>query len=200
VSSAEVEQVGWSGTFARLCGCAALVVLFWVAWRWGGTAAIMLAGCVAALIQLPTLFYRGVVVPLLWGVQCPSCSGWSLVRIASVSFGYRFYECVDCGQRCKRSDIDSPWEDASDLGDAIMYKPKLASLRPATDWRNFALGIGLVAGLAACSWAGWLIGGERGMVICVILGSVGYSWRTTRHHPPEPIPARPVLWDRDVDQ
>ena len=199
MSSAEVGRDDWRGTFARHCGFAALVVFICVAWRWGG-AAIMLAGSVAALIQLPTFFYRGVVVPLLWGVQCPACSGWSLVRVASVSFGYRFYECADCRQRCKRPDMDAPWEDASDLDDAIMYKPKLASVRPTTDWGNFARGIGIVAGLAACSWAGWLIGGERGMMIGVILGSVGYSWLTARDHAAEPIPARPVLWDRDVDR
>ena len=43
--------------------------------------------------------------------------------VACISFGYRFYRCDYCGQRCKRLGYDSPWVDSSGMDDDDTYKP-----------------------------------------------------------------------------
>lgn len=87
-----------------------------------GVGIFLLAGFLAAPIVLVRVLRNGVIVPFFFGVQCPTCREWGLVRVACISFGYRFYRCDHCGQRCKRMDWESPWVDSSGMEDDDMYK------------------------------------------------------------------------------
>lgn len=91
--------------------------------RTGVVGFVLAAGFVSALIYLPLTLWRGVISPLIRGIACPTCRERSLVLVACMTFGDRFYRCAACGQRCKRADAESPWRDASRKEDADMYKP-----------------------------------------------------------------------------
>jgi hypothetical protein len=41
--------------------------------KYGGVAMILGAGFISAIVSLPIALYKGVLVPLLRGVQCPTC-------------------------------------------------------------------------------------------------------------------------------
>jgi hypothetical protein len=72
--------------------------------RYGVVALVLGLAFVTAAIGLPIAFYKGILVPFLRGVQCPICHEWGLVRVACISFRYRFCRCERRGQRCKRLD------------------------------------------------------------------------------------------------
>ena len=103
---------------------AILAVWGLLAWRFGLLVAFLAMCFLASCIQLPLYFYKGIVIPLIRGTQCPACHGWSLHKVAEVAFGYRYFECSDCGQRCKRYDMDSPWWEASSFEDETAFKPE----------------------------------------------------------------------------
>ena len=72
-----------------------------LAQRFGLTVAVLATGFVCGLIRLPIRVYSALIRPLIRGNSCPTCQEKSLVRVAAVSFGYRYCECIRCGQRCK---------------------------------------------------------------------------------------------------
>jgi hypothetical protein len=59
----------------------------------------------------------------LWGLECPACGARGMRRFAVTSFGYRYFRCGECGQKCKRG-ILGAWADASGRADQAVYKPR----------------------------------------------------------------------------
>jgi hypothetical protein len=168
---------------------------------YGGLALILGAGFVTALITLPGVFYRGLLVPVLHGVQCPTCREWGLLRIACISFGYRFYRCEYCGQRCKRLSYESPWVDSSGTEDEDMYKPipLFGPIRKREAARCVLLALATITALFLFPLLGFLIGGERGGYVGSVIGvSIVLSASHRREKKIMRIP--PVLWDREVDR
>jgi hypothetical protein len=173
-----------------------------VVYKYGVLALVLGCGFVAAAIGLPNAFYKGILVPLLRGVQCPGCHEWGLVRVACISFGYRFFRCDYCGQRCKRLDYESPWVDSSGKEDDDMYKPipLFGPRRREQATRCVLLAIGSLAILLLFPLLGSLIGGERGGYVGSAIG-VWISVLVVTHQREEKkiMHVAPVLWDREVD-
>jgi len=180
-----------------------LLIALWCigAYKYGFMATILVGGFLSALITLPIALYKGVLVPLLRGVQCPYCGEWGLVRVACISFGYRFYRCDHCKQRCKRLEYNSPWVDSSGMEDDDMYKPihffGPARKREASICALKALGT--ISAAFLFSLLGWLIGGERGCCFGSVVGAVIVVSITQRDEK-KIIPIAPVLWDREIDE
>ena len=173
-----------------------------VACKYGMTVLVLGGGFITALIVLPVGFYRGVVEPLFRGVQCPTCREWSLARVAALSFGYRFYRCDSCGQRCKRIDRESPWIDASAIQDDDMYKaiPYYGANRKREASITALRTLGGLAALFLCGAIGSLVYGGKGLGVAVPIG----IFLLSRFAGPETkgqklLPTRPVLWDQQVD-
>jgi hypothetical protein len=171
----------------------------------GPTLFVFVVGSVSGMIVLPIAFYKGVLVPLVRGVQCPTCREWGLVRVALISFGYRFYRCDSCGQRCKRHDYESPWIDASGIADDDMYKP-VPFFGPARKREASIAGLkvlGAISALFLLPGCGWLVGGEMGTRIGAALGwatvFIGVS-STSWTYGKKILPVQPVLWDRTIDE
>jgi len=155
------------------------------------------------MIQLPVAFYKGVLIPLIRGVQCPTCREWALVRVASISFGDRFYRCESCGQRCKRNDHESPWLDANASEDDDMYKPipYFGPARKREALMRALKGLGVVVAALCCGAVGWLIGGENGASQGAFTSFlIGYLFFSNSQRTEKSIlPPRPLLWDREID-
>jgi hypothetical protein len=187
----------------RLLAFPLLLITLWLILgsRYGFLIVVLVGGFISAMITLPIAFYKGILEPLLRGVQCPCCREWSLVRVSCISFGYRFYRCDYCGQRCKRLDHESPWVDSSGMDDDDMYKPVPffgpVRQREATFCALKALGT--VAAIFLIPLIGWLLGGESvgyfGSVIAVVIVVA-----STQRDEKKIIPILPILWDREIDQ
>jgi hypothetical protein len=189
----------WEG-FRLLLFLAFLAACALAAHKFGTVAFVLVAGFVAASIQLPVLACKAVIAPLIWGIRCPTCRDRSLVLVACISFGDRFYRCRSCGQRCKRSGHDSPWRDASDERDYDMYKP-VPAFGPARRRE---------ASRKALEFSGWMIAllvvpmvvglfvGIEGVMIGSLAGSLAMTFLSGRDGG-KVLPTRPVMWDREVD-
>ena len=169
--------------------------------QFGWLGLVLIAVLISATIQLPLSLWKGVIVPLVWGVRCPTCREWSLVRVASISFGDRFYRCASCGQRCKRTDHDSPWLDASGQIDDDMYKPipYHGPHRKREATRNGLRILGVMLGWVALVLAAAAVGGLVGRVILGV--GVGlFCLMMVRRGPAKGnLPIRPMLWDTEAD-
>jgi hypothetical protein len=167
--------------------------------KYGGMALILVAGFVSAVIGLPIALYKGILVPLLRGVQCPTCREWGLVRAACISFGYRFYRCEYCGQRCKRLDYDSPWVDSSGKDDDDMYKPipLFGPIRKLEATRCALLALATLAALFVFPLLGFQIGGERGSYVGSVIGVSIFL--ACQRDEKKAMRVAPVLWDRELD-
>lgn len=180
-----------------------LALCIMVARTYGTTVLILGAGFLSAMIVLRVGFYRGVVEPLFRGVQCPTCREWSLKRVAILTFGYRFYKCDSCGQRCKRTDRESPWIDASAMQDDDMYK---AIPHYGADRKREAsiAALKMLGGLAAvilCGVPGWLVCGLTGEVVGVAIGMfllIRIAESETKGQ--KILPNRSILWDQQFDR
>src|SRR5262245_43260867 len=77
----------------------------------------------AAILSLGVLaFLASILLVDLWvGQRCPHCLRWSLRRMATPARGQRFYRCLGCGGRCKRSRF-GPWQDAGGAEDDAHYR------------------------------------------------------------------------------
>jgi hypothetical protein len=161
---------------------------------------ILVAGFVSALIQLPMAFYRGILVPILRGTQCPTCGECGMARVAAISFSYRFYRCDFCGQRCKRLDYQSPWFDASGPDDDDMYKP-IPVYGPARHAEAFAFGLKSIALFACFIGTGvlmTLIGKFWGIVAGLTFFLVA-QLATLGLNKPKILSVHPPLWDGQID-
>ncbi|HWE36685.1 MAG TPA: hypothetical protein VG406_08965 [Isosphaeraceae bacterium] len=58
------------------------------------------------------------------GIRCPTCGKRTLRRRSAEAFGYRFYDCGECGARYKRLPLEFAWHDASGLVDADRFRPR----------------------------------------------------------------------------
>jgi hypothetical protein len=58
------------------------------------------------------------------GIHCPTCGSRTLRRRSSEAFGYRYFDCGECGARYKRLPLDYHWQDASSPLDADRYRPR----------------------------------------------------------------------------
>ncbi len=188
-------------SWARRFAIPFFVIALWlvVGYRYGFLIVILVGGFISAMISLPIAFYKGVLSPLLRGVQCPTCREWGLVRVACISFGYRFYRCDHCGQRCKRLDYESPWIDASGKEDADMYKP--VPFFGPTRKREASIcamkALGSIAAFFLLPLFGWLVSGERGCYFGSVLSVVTSVLVTQRNE--KIMPIVPVLWDWEID-
>jgi hypothetical protein len=197
---------------APLVGSVALLIGFVASVRLlGATATLLLAGFIGSLIVLPTAFIKGVVVPLTWGVSCPGCGLRPLRHVGCISFGHRFYQCQDCGLRCKRGGSSEPWYDASGSEDDAVYNPKAkGGPSPCSRWLPDRRDAGRIAGavrafilvfgcLFGCVAAG--LGIERAchpVTIGLVLGmclAAGLGREVGR----PPAPNRNALWDGELD-
>jgi hypothetical protein len=175
------------------------------AFREKAWVAIIVFGALSGLVQLPLGFYRYVYVPLVQGVRCPRCSETALLRVAVESFGHRFYRCEWCGQRCKRSSIDSPWLDASGKADADLYKatPYFSPERKRKSRRTALLALGgmAVIGLSLAVGALLLSWFAQFFVPLVFLATwILFSILLEPQAGDKTIiPAATGVWDRDVD-
>ena len=171
-----------------------------IGFKFGRFALFFVCAVAALMIGLPIALYKGVLEPLLWGVQCPTCREWGLVRIACISFGSRFYLCDRCGQRCKRLDYGSPWIDASSKEDADMYKPVpfFGPARKREAWICAWKALGSLAAIFLFPLLGGLMGGERGSSFGSVIGVVILLSATQRNEK-KIIPFLPILWDWEVD-
>jgi hypothetical protein len=171
-----------------------------ISFEFGRIVLFFVGSFVAAVFVLSRALYKGVLLPLFRGVQCPSCQEWKLVHVGCISFGYRFYRCDHCGQRCKRQDHDSPWVDASGERDADMYKP-VPFFGPSRKreasicaWKA----AGSIAVLFLFPLLGGLLGGVRGSVSGSVIGvMVLFSVNQTSEK--KILRTRPVLWDQEID-
>jgi hypothetical protein len=179
-----------------------LALCLMVARTYGTAVLVFGGGFLAAMIVLPVGFYRGVLEPLFRGVQCPTCREWSLKRVAVLSFGYRFYRCDSCGQRCKRTDHESPWIDASAMQDDDMYKaiPHYGADRKREASIAALKSLGGLAALFLFGALGRLVYGEKGLVVGVMIGTLLlFRIAESDTKGQKILPIRPVLWDQQVD-
>jgi hypothetical protein len=118
-----------------------------------------------------------------------------------MSFGYRFYRCDYCGQRCKRLEYDSPWVDSSGVEDDDMYKPVpfFGPARKREAWICALKALGTISVFFLLPLFGWLIGGERGCSFGSVFGVVVVV-ATTQRDEKKIIPIVPLLWDREIDE
>jgi len=177
-----------------------VVVCCLIGFKFGRLGLFVVIVLFAGMVGLPIALYKGVLEPLLCGVQCPSCREWGLIRVACISFGYRFYRCHRCGQRCKRIDYGSPWIDASSKEDADMYKlvPFYGPARKREAWICAWKALGSIAAVFLFPLLGWLIGGERGSSFGGVIGMV-ILLSSTQRNEKKILPIVPVLWDREID-
>jgi hypothetical protein len=82
----------------------------------------------AALLALVLL---NLLVEMVFGIQCPACSRWTLRRLARHRY---YYRCSSCRARFKRLEFGR-WLDASGPEDAERYRLK-SEARP---WQGFAV-------------------------------------------------------------
>jgi hypothetical protein len=144
-------------------------------------------------------FGKGLLVRMIRGVQCPACQRWALARVAVISFGPRFYECVHCGRRCKQFSAEEPWLDASSKEDDEIYRPTAlsASVRKRQTLRYAWKSLAPIAAPFVLGSLGWLIAGERGGVAGAALGLyVFFGGIATTKATGE---SRHALWDAQVD-
>jgi hypothetical protein len=169
--------------------------------RFGFVAFVLGAGFLTASIQMPISFYKGVLIPLIRGIQCPSCGEWALVRVACISFGPRFYKCESCGQRCKRSDREAPWLDSSGKDDDDMYKPVpfYGPARRREVWIGGLQTLGMLVGFIGGPAIGYLIWDQKGAMIGAVIVSFLVIHFDSRADKGPILPTRPMLWDDDVD-
>ncbi len=186
----------------------ASLALVWAYLVWGGPVLVGIVfgvgivwGFVTSMIGLAISTYRWILAPMLWGVQCPACTEWSLVRVACVSFGLRFYKCDRCGQRCKRWSTETTWWDASGKEDDDMYQViPVHSLERRRKLRMKVLrSFGATTCVVAMAFIGWLFGGVRGLTLAVFLG-VTFAFQIQRSASLDlVVPRHPALWDPEVD-
>jgi hypothetical protein len=177
-----------------------VVVCGVVVWKFGALVLVLGGGFLAALIQLPVALYKGVLTPVVRGVQCPTCGVWGLERVACVSFGNRFYRCGFCGRRCKRTDHDSPWFDASGKEDDDMYEPipVHGPNRRREALVNGLKGLGVWAAFFSSCAAPSLIGGVPGAIISsTLLALVIFS--VCRAGEKDTLKTPSSLWDSEID-
>jgi hypothetical protein len=124
------ERRGW-----RPIASLALLIALLAAIRFLGVAlTAFLIIALGSVIPTTLWFFKGIVVPLTIGDRCPGCGG-RLRYVGCISFGDRFYQCPDCGLRCKRGDVLDPWKDASGAGDEPVYLPAAKGGRsPLSGW------------------------------------------------------------------
>lgn len=84
--------------------------------------------CLVGLLTLLVLL--NMLVEMVFGKQCPSCSRWTLRRLARHN---RYYRCSACRGRFKRFGL-GPWLDASGPEDATRYRKQTE----AGIWKGFA--------------------------------------------------------------
>jgi len=84
--------------------------------------------CVVGLLTVLVLL--NTLVEMVFGKQCPSCSRWTLRRLARHP---RYYHCSACWGRFKRFGL-GPWLDASGSEDAARYRKR----SELGNWKGFA--------------------------------------------------------------
>jgi hypothetical protein len=109
---------------------------------------VALAACALtfAYMRAPGLFWLVVIalgfLAAIWvtsrlvldgfmSLRCPVCGMRGLKRIATHSFGFRYFHCSACDTRCKRS-LVGLWYDASGKWDAEIFSPA----KSADPWGN----------------------------------------------------------------
>ena len=85
---------------------------------------VCLVGLLTAFVLL------NMLVEMVFGKLCPSCSRWTLRRLARHR---RYYRCSACGGRIKWFRL-GPWLDASGPEDAARYRKRTE----AGTWKGFA--------------------------------------------------------------
>jgi|GEM_PF-1253416 len=83
--------------------------------------------CLVGLLTLLVLL--NMLVEMVFGKPCPSCSRWTLRMLARHR---RYYRCSACGGRFKRFGL-GPWLDASGPEDAARYRKRTE----AGTWKGF---------------------------------------------------------------
>jgi hypothetical protein len=194
----------------RVVAAALLVCALAAIYTYGTVVTILVGGSISALFSLPYMFVKLVIIPLTFGVRCPGCGGCELRYVGCISFGHRFYQCSECGLRCKRDNSFEPWEDASGPQDDAVYDPKAkGGPSPCSgwlpDWRDankivravgaFLAVFGWLLGcVAAGLWIspawGSMIGTGVGIGVVAVVGSAVAG---------SPGKNREDLWDRDLD-
>jgi hypothetical protein len=171
-----------------------------ISFEFGRLVLFFVGSFLAAAFVLSRALYKGVLLPLFRGLQCPSCQEWGLVYVACVSFGHRFYRCDHCGQRCKRQDHESRWVDASGESDADMYKP-VPFFGPSRKreasicaWKA----LGSIAAMFVFPLVGGLLGGERGSMLGSVICVMILFW-VDQTNEKKILRTRPVLWDQEID-
>src|SRR5579864_5683475 len=66
--------------------------------------------------------YPEVLLPLTRPLRCPSCSKWSLERVAIVSFGPRLFRCSSCGAGYKRAFLGGFWRAVESSQDDAVHE------------------------------------------------------------------------------
>ena len=84
--------------------------------------------CLVGLLTVLALL--NMLVEMVFGKPCPSCSRWTLRRLARHP---RYYRCSACGGRFKWFGL-GPWLDASGPEDAARYRKRTE----AGTWKGFA--------------------------------------------------------------
>jgi hypothetical protein len=86
------------------------------------------------VLALPGIFLvLNFLIELVFGIQCPACSRWTLKRLAR---SRRYYQCPSCGARVKRSGFGlGVWRNASGPEHDAKYQPKTRERR----WGGFAV-------------------------------------------------------------
>jgi hypothetical protein len=84
--------------------------------------------CLVGLLTV--LLLLNMLVEMVFGKPCPSCSRWTLRRLARHR---RYYRCSACGGRFKWFGL-GPWLDASGPEDAARYRKRTE----AGTWKGFA--------------------------------------------------------------
>jgi len=176
----------------------------------GGFTTIILTGCIISPFVLPIWFVKRVVFPLTVGRRCPGCGGRPLRYVGCISFGCRFYDCPDCGLRCKRGDMFATWEDASGPEDDAVYIPKAkGGPSPCSGWlpdrrdvkkivRAVGAFIAVFGWLLGCTALGLWINTAWGPTIGIGLG-LGILSVVGREVGRSTARNREDLWDRDLD-
>jgi hypothetical protein len=207
-SSCARRASAWGGVLVVVVSSAVFAAMAFEPARSALTVMVMVCGFLTALVVLPRSVYRGMILPLARGVQCPRCREWGLVRVAAFSFGDRYDLCEFCGQRCKRADPDSPWLDASSPRDADVYTPthefspeRRREVSRRVRWVFTTLAVcGLLLAVAALT-RGWIaeVAIPAVFLAVYLFARLSGAAETAPRDEKEVVPNHPGLWDREVD-
>jgi len=156
--------------FGNLIFLVALGVLFKVAASYG-TMGLYVFSMVIIVYSSGFVATKFLILPLMRGSRCPHCREKSLAYRGCLSFGHRFYECIQCGRLMKRRGSGVDWEPATveELG---------THLDPVgSSWRPLSLGPGVAGKVARGIYAlslviGLFLGGYLGYAVAGVGGFV----------------------------